>query len=70
MLFGAAEPAERYRVLQRFYRLSPTLVQRFYAGRSTRADQLRILAGRPPVPVHRAVRALAARRGAPTAPLR
>ena len=60
MLFGAAEPAERYRVLQRFYRLDPALVQRFYAGASTRADQLRILSGRPPVPVHRAVRAIAA----------
>jgi lycopene beta-cyclase len=65
MLFGAAEPTERYRVLQRFYRLDPALVQRFYAGASTRADQLRILSGRPPVPVHRAVRAIAAsaRRG-------
>jgi lycopene beta-cyclase len=60
MLFGAAEPAERYRVLQRFYRLDPALVQRFYAGASTRADQLRILSGRPPVPVRRAVRAIAA----------
>nr|MBA2263030.1 lycopene beta-cyclase CrtY [Chloroflexota bacterium] len=60
MLFRAAEPSERYRVLQRFYRLDPALVQRFYAGASTRADQLRILSGRPPVPVHRAVRAIAA----------
>lgn len=60
MLFGAAEPAQRYRVLQRFYRLDPALVQRFYAAESTRADQLRILSGRPPVPVHRAVRAIAA----------
>jgi lycopene beta-cyclase len=60
MLFRAAEPERRYRVLQRFYRLDPSLVQRFYAAESTRADQLRILAGRPPVPVHRAVRAIAA----------
>jgi lycopene beta-cyclase len=63
MLFGAAEPAERYRVLQRFYRLDPALVQRFYAARSTRADRLRILAGRPPVPVRRALRAVAAVHG-------
>jgi len=63
MLFGAAEPTERYRVLQRFYRLDAALVQRFYAARSTRADQLRILSGRPPVPVHRAVRAIAAVHG-------
>jgi lycopene beta-cyclase len=60
MLFRAADPERRYRVLQRFYRLDPSLVQRFYAAESTRADQLRILAGRPPVPVHRAVRAIAA----------
>jgi len=61
MLFRAAEPEQRYRVLQRFYRLDPALVQRFYAAESTRADQLRVLSGRPPVPVHRAVRALARR---------
>ena len=60
MLFRAAEPEQRYRVLQRFYRLDPALVQRFYAAESTRGDQLRILSGRPPVPVHRAVRAIAA----------
>jgi lycopene beta-cyclase len=60
MLFRAAEPELRYRVLQHFYRLGPALVQRFYAGESTRRDQFRILAGRPPVPVHRAVRAIAA----------
>ena len=54
MLFRAAEPTERYKVLERFYRLSPGLVQRFYAAESTWSDQLRILAGRPPVPIGRA----------------
>lgn len=54
MLFRAAEPAERYKVLERFYRLSPGLVQRFYAAESTWTDQVRILAGRPPVPIGRA----------------
>lgn len=63
MLFGAAKPDERYRVLQHFYRLDPALVQRFYAAASTKVDQLRILAGRPPVPVARAVRAIAAAHG-------
>lgn len=58
MLFVAAEPDERYRVLERFYRLDEGLVQRFYAGRSTLADKARILIGKPPVPVGRAVRAL------------
>lgn len=58
MLFKAAEPAERYRVLQRFYRLPPALIARFYAGRSTLVDKARVLIGKPPVPIHRAVRAL------------
>jgi lycopene beta-cyclase len=55
MLFRAAEPAERYRVLERFYRLSPGLIRRFYAGESTLADKLRILTGKPPVPFWKAV---------------
>jgi lycopene beta-cyclase len=62
MLFRAAEPESRYAVLERFYRLSPDLVQRFYAAESTRIDQARILAGRPPVPIGRAFYALLARR--------
>ena len=40
MLFRAAEPAERYRVLEHFYRLDPALIARFYAGRSTAARQV------------------------------
>ena len=60
MLFRAAEPERRYQVLERFYRLSPALVQRFYAAKSTWTDQLRILAGRPPVPIGRAWRSLRA----------
>jgi lycopene beta-cyclase len=42
MLFRAAEPAQRWRVLQRFYGLPQPLVERFYAGRSTRRDAARI----------------------------
>lgn len=55
MLFRASEPAQRYRILQRFYRLQPALIERFYAGQSTSADKLRILSGKPPVPFWRAV---------------
>ena len=58
MLFRAAAPAERYRVLEHFYRLDPGLIARFYAGRSTLADKARILSGKPPVPVMRALKAL------------
>lgn len=58
MLFRAADPDARYRVFQRFYRLSPGLIARFYAGGSTRGDKLRILSGKPPVPFGRALAAL------------
>ena len=62
MLFGAAEPNRRYRVFERFYRLPEPLIERFYAGQSSRADKLRILTGKPPVPIGRAVRAIASHR--------
>lgn len=55
MLFRAAAPPERYRILERFYSLAPGLIERFYAGQSTTADKLRILSGKPPVPFWRAV---------------
>ncbi|ALH79310.1 lycopene beta-cyclase CrtY [Sphingopyxis macrogoltabida] len=58
MLFRAAEPDERYRIFQRFYRLPSGLIARFYAGQSRTADKLRILSGKPPVPVGRALAAL------------
>jgi len=61
MLFRAAEPDERYRILERFYRLGPGLIGRFYAGRSSVMDKARILSGKPPVPVGRAIAAIRGR---------
>jgi lycopene beta-cyclase len=58
MLLRAADPPQRYRVLERFYRLPEPLIERFYAGRSTFGDRLRILAGKPPVALTRAVAAM------------
>lgn len=58
MLFEAAAPDERRRVMERFYRLPEPLIERFYAGQATLADKARILTGRPPVPVGRALRCL------------
>jgi len=58
MLFRAALPGERYRVLERFYSLPEALIARFYAARLTRFDKLRILTGRPPVPVVAALRCI------------
>jgi lycopene beta-cyclase len=65
MLFRAAEPEQRYRVFERFYGLSDPLIRRFYAGRLKWTDKVRVLTGKPPVPVIPALRCLfAARRGA------
>ncbi|MFL9840398.1 lycopene beta-cyclase CrtY [Sphingomonas sp. ST-64] len=58
MLFRAAEPGERYRILERFYRLDAGLIARFYAGQSSLFDRARVLAGKPPVPIKRALGAI------------
>jgi lycopene beta-cyclase len=58
MLFRAARPEERYRVLERFYRLPQPLIERFYAAGSTLADKARILSGKPPVPIGAALTCL------------
>ncbi len=54
MLFYGSAPVRRYKVLERFYRLSPGLIARFYAGQSTAFDKVRILSGKPPIPIGRA----------------
>ena len=66
MLFQAARPEERYRIFERFYRLPAPLIERFYAARSTRLDHMRVLCGKPPVPVGKAIAALTGA-GAPLA---
>jgi len=55
MLFRAAEPSQRWRVLRRFYGLPEGIVRRFYAGQSTLLDKARILIGKPPVPIGKAM---------------
>lgn len=62
LLFEAADDAARYRVLERFYRLPDALIARFYAGRLGWRDRVRLLSGRPPVPILRALRAAVPRR--------
>lgn len=58
MLFRGTDPDKSYRVLEHFYRLPPPVIARFYAARLTNLDKLRILSGRPPVPIGRALIAL------------
>jgi lycopene beta-cyclase len=62
MMFRASHPSERYKILERFYRLKPGLIERFYAGQSTGGDKARILSGRPPVPVGKAIKAIRSRK--------
>ncbi|WP_290653630.1 lycopene beta-cyclase CrtY [Aquisalimonas sp.] len=61
MLFRAGIPERRYLVLQRFYGLSEALIARFYAARLTTADKIRLLAGKPPVPILPALACLSER---------
>jgi len=60
LLFRAADGQRRYKMLERFYKLSEPLLGRLYAGTSTPRDKVRILAGKPPVRVARALRVLLA----------
>lgn len=58
MLFRAALPHERRGIMEKFYRLPPALIGRFYAGETTWLDRLRILTGKPPIPIPRALGAI------------
>ncbi len=59
MMFGAATDANRWRIFDRFYRLNESMIQNFYRGELSLADKVRLLSGRPPVPVSEAIRSLA-----------
>lgn len=58
MLFLAGPADQRWQVMQRFYGLNEGLIARFYAGKLTLPDRLRILSGKPPVPVLAALQAI------------
>ena len=63
MLFHAAAPEDRHRIFAHFYRLPAERIARFYAGNLTLGDKVRILSGKPPVPVRAALQALIGRPG-------
>jgi lycopene beta-cyclase len=48
MFFDGFAPEARRNVIERFYRLQPDLVRRFYALELTHGDRARIVCGRPP----------------------
>ncbi len=58
MLFVGASGEERRRIFQRFYTLSEGLIARFYANRLNPYDKLRIVTGKPPIPILRGFRCL------------
>jgi len=57
MLFLAGKPQDRWRVMQRFYGLPEGLISRFYSGDSSLQDKMRVLIGKPPVPIKEAMQA-------------
>jgi lycopene beta-cyclase len=56
MLFQAGAPEARYKILERFYKFDTGLIQRFYAANLKPLDRLRIVFGKPPVPLLAATR--------------
>ncbi|MEP3421540.1 MAG: lycopene beta-cyclase CrtY [Erythrobacter sp.] len=58
LLFFAAKPERRVKVFQRFYTLREGLIERFYAARSKPLDKMRVLSGKPPVPIPAAMVAM------------
>ena len=57
-LFFACAPEKRFVILQRFYGLGQNLIERFYAARSPLKDKARVLWGKPPVSIPRAMAAI------------
>jgi lycopene beta-cyclase len=66
-LFIASQGAERRRIFERFYRLPQSLIERFYAADLKTRDKLRIVFGRPPVSLTRALGAIPPAAAAPRA---
>ncbi|MGI4777134.1 MAG: lycopene beta-cyclase CrtY [Janthinobacterium lividum] len=58
MLFLAAVPEQRRAVMERFYKFDEGLVARFYGGKLMWYDKLRLVTGRPPVPLIPALNAV------------
>ena len=56
LMFEAASPEKRFVVFQHFYRLPEPLIQRFYRGELLTEDKVKILCGKPPVPLTKAMK--------------
>ena len=60
LLFLAGPATDRYKIMRRFYTMPEALIARFYAADLLPHDTVRLLVGRPPVPVSGALRAIMA----------
>jgi lycopene beta-cyclase len=58
MLFLAGNADQRWRVFARFFALPQPLIERFFAGRTSALDRMRLVTGRPPVPFFSALRCI------------
>lgn len=58
LLFRAVPPDGRFKLLHSFYQRPEALISRFYAGRLTPVDRLRLLSRPSPVPIRHALREL------------
>jgi lycopene beta-cyclase len=63
LMFYGADTQNRHKIFERFYQLPLGTIQRFYAGRTTFYDRVRLLSGKPPISILSAVRALLRRQG-------
>lgn len=69
MLFLAGTSDQRWRVFARFFHLPQPLIERFFAGRTSTLDRMRLVTGRPPVPFFSALRCIpSSGRGEPVTP--
>ncbi|MGY6555779.1 MAG: lycopene beta-cyclase CrtY [Wenzhouxiangella sp.] len=55
MLFRAGPAQHRYRVMEHFYTFPTQLICNFYAARLRRRDKVRVLLGKSPIPLGRAI---------------
>ena len=58
LMFLGSDERHRKNIFERFYSLPTSTIERFYAGRSRWIDRLRLLIGKPPIPISAALRVL------------
>lgn len=58
MLFYGSTETNRKNIFERFYRLPISTIERFYSGKTTIFDRIRLLIGKPPIPISAAWKAI------------